>query len=104
MLGKFKDEANGQSIIEFVGWKPKMYSYQPLTDLSPGKVGFSTKKRYQATQRPAVTRLRHREFTAELDEPEDSYVCNRRIGSELLQIYRIDVWKERVTYSPVFTT
>ena len=32
LVGKFKDEASGPSISEFVGLKPKMYSYQNLND------------------------------------------------------------------------
>ena len=28
VIGKFKDEAAGMVIIEFVGLKPKMYSYR----------------------------------------------------------------------------
>ena len=35
--GKFKDEASGSPITEFVGLKPKMYSYQTLTDPSLGR-------------------------------------------------------------------
>ena len=63
LVGKFKDEASGQSISEFVGLMPKMYSYQTLTsggaihslnDPSHGAVGFTTKKRAKGIQRAAL--------------------------------------------------
>ena len=44
VVGKFKDEASGQSIREFVGLKPKMYSYQTLKVPSHGEAGFTIKK------------------------------------------------------------
>ena len=35
VCGKFKDEFNGVPITEFVGLRPKMYSYQLLNDPNP---------------------------------------------------------------------
>ncbi len=32
VCGKFKDETNGDPITEFVGLRPKMYSYRQLSD------------------------------------------------------------------------
>ena len=91
VVGKFKDEASGQSITEFVGLKPKMYSYQTLNDPSNGEVGFTTKKRAKGIQRAVVGKLRHEQFKAQLDHPEETYVPNRRIGSKLHQLYGIEV-------------
>ena len=67
VVGKFKDEASGQSITEFVGLKPKMYSYQTLNSGAaiPSKgpahveAAFTTKKRAKGIQRAAAAKLRH---------------------------------------------
>ena len=53
MVGKFNNEASGQSITEFVGLKPKMFSYQTLNDSQHGEAGFTTKKRAKGIQRAA---------------------------------------------------
>ena len=82
VVGKFKDEASGQSITEFVGLKPKMYSYQTLNDPSNGEAGFTIKKRAKGIQRTVVTTLRHDQYMAQIDHPEDTFVSNRRIGSK----------------------
>ena len=70
---------------------PKMYSYQTLNDPSNGQAGFTTKKRAKGIQRAVVGKLRHEQFNAQLDQPEETYVTNRRIGSKLHQIYGIMV-------------
>ena len=101
VVGKFKDEASGQAITEVVGLKPKMYSYQTLKtgagiptlkDPSQGQTGFTTKKGAKGIQRAAVAKLRQKQFKAQLDHPEETYVLNRRIGSKLHQLYGIEVW------------
>ena len=66
---KFKDEANGEPIIEFVGLKPKMYSYQTLTLALQGDAAITTKKRANGIQGAAVDKLRHEEYKAQLDHP-----------------------------------
>ena len=45
VVGKFMDEASGQSSSEFEGMKHKMYLYKTLNDPSHVKVGFTTTKR-----------------------------------------------------------
>ena len=87
----FRSEASGQSITEFVGLKPKMYSYQTVNDPLNGQAGFTTKKRAKGIRRAAVGKLRPEQFKAQLDHPEETYVHNRRIGSKLHQLYRIEV-------------
>ena len=42
VIGKFKDEAAGMVIIEFVGLKPKMYSYR--TESKNNKTAKGVKK------------------------------------------------------------
>ena len=68
-----------------------MYSYQTLNEPSHGEAGFTTKKRAEGLQRAEVGKLRHEYFKAQLDHPEETYVNNRRIGSNLHQIYGIEV-------------
>ena len=92
VVGKFNDEASRQSITEFVGLKPKMYSDKSRNDPSNGMAGFTTMKRGKGIQRDAVGKLRHEQFMAELDQPEETNVPNRCIGSKLHQIYGIEVW------------
>ena len=101
VVGKFKDEASGQSMAEFVGLKPKMYSYQTLKsgaaipsskDPSHVEAAFTTKKGAKGIQRATVAKLRHEQFNAQLEHPEETYVPNRRIGSKLHQLYGIEVW------------
>ena len=100
VVRKFKEEASRQSITEFVGLKTKMYSYKTLTsgtdihslnNPSHGAVGFTTKKRSKGIQRGAVGILLHDQVKAQLDHPEETYVCNPRIGSKLHQIYGSEV-------------
>ena len=90
VVGKFKDEANGDNIVEFVGLKAKMYSYQTLNTGADNNA-LTTKKRAKGLQRAAVAKLRHHEFKAQLDHPEDNFIVNRRFGSKLHQIYGIEV-------------
>ena len=75
-----------------MGLKAKMYSYQTLNDPSHGQAGFATQKRGTGIQRAAVAKIRHAEYKAQRDHPEETYVPNRRNGSTLLQFYGIEVW------------
>ena len=42
--------------------------------------------------RAAVAKLRHEQYNAQLDHPEEGYVPNRRLASKRHQIYGIEVW------------
>ena len=101
VVGRFKDEPSGPSITEFVGLKPKMYSYQTLNtgvglrslnDPSHGQAGLTTNKRAKCLQLAVLAKLRHVEYKAQLDQPEETYVPNRRICSKLHQLYGIEIW------------
>ena len=59
LVGNINAEARGQSIIEFAGLNPKMYSYQSLKDSALGEQGFTTKNRARGIERAAVTKLHH---------------------------------------------
>ena len=91
VVGKFKDEANGEPILEFVGLRAKMYSYQTLSHNETGEQSILTKKRAKGIQKAAVAKLRHEEFKKQLDHPEENFITNRRFGSKLHEIYGIEV-------------
>jgi hypothetical protein len=74
VIGKMKDEANGEPIAEFVGLKPKMYSY--ITDEG------NESRRAKGVQRAVVkNKLRHAAYVKELNDPAENLLVNRRIQS-----------------------
>ena len=80
VFGKFKDDASGQAIIQLVGLKHKMYSYQTLNDPSPDEGAFTTMKRAKRIQWAAIAKLRHEQTKAQLVHPVGTYMLNCRIG------------------------
>ena len=88
MIGKFKDEASGKAIEEFVGLRPKMYSLLIIgEDDTPVE-----KRRAKGINRAAAKRLRHANYKSQLTEPQENYQINRRIGHRLHQLYTIEVF------------
>ena len=59
MSGKFKDELAGQAIVEFVGLRPKMYSYT-FIDRESGEI--QEKKVAKGTKRNVKKRFLTHEF------------------------------------------
>ena len=72
VLGKIKEESSEESLREFAGLKPKIYQYQTITDPSHIGAPFSRSQRANWIHRPAVAKLRHEEYNAQLDHPEES--------------------------------
>ncbi len=87
-IGYFKDEAKGQYISEFVGLRPKMYSY-----LIKNEKGNEEKHRAKGIQSAVSKNLRHENYVKELKEPIENFVKNKRIGSKLHNIYSIETRK-----------
>ena len=90
VVGKMKDETHGNPITEFIGLKPKMYSYTTYmreTDIL--KESHRVKGVAKGTQRTLV----HAEFQAQLDEPHEDLRINRRIQSKLHKLYTLEVKK-----------
>ena len=56
VIGKFKDEANGKPITEFVGLRPKMYSF-----LIDDKGHTTEKHRAKGIKRGASLEIRHQQ-------------------------------------------
>lgn len=91
VLGKFKDEANGDPIVEFVGLRPKMYSYITLKDLASKSV--KGKQKAKGVQRSVVERLTHDDFLSQLKTPLENRLSNKRICSKLHVLYSTETCK-----------
>jgi len=81
VIGKFKDEANGEQIIEFVGLRPKMYSFLTTSEHQPEK---HTAK---GIQYAIAKKFKHDDYLKQLNNPTENKQINRRIGSKLHKIY-----------------
>ena len=92
VLGKFKCETKGAPIIEFVGLRPKMYSYQykEKPELESATI---EKHRGKGISRSAARALTHEQYKSQLDCPTENYITNRRLGSKLHRIYAIEFEK-----------
>ena len=84
VLGKMKDEAGGSIIAEFVGLRPKMYSY---TTIIEGEEVLKESKRAKGIQRVAMTNIHHADYVAQLNRANENYVNVRRIGQKHHRIY-----------------
>ncbi len=89
VIGMFKCETRGTSILEIVGLRPKMYSYI-FKDENPTKP-LKEKIRIKGISRAAAKTLHHQMYCEQLGEAKENYLTNRRIGSNLHQIYSISV-------------
>ena len=90
VIGKFKDEANGTQIFEFVGLRPKMYSFLMINDKT--RV-VQEKHRAKGIQYAVAKKLRHRDFLEQLNNPHENRRTNRTIRSKLHQLYSIQTDK-----------
>ena len=88
VIGKFKDETNGEPIVEFVGLRPKMYSFTMLSDH-----GIIEKHRAKGINSAASRQLTHAYYLRQLNEPTENYQKNRRIGSTLHKLYSTEIDK-----------
>ena len=84
--GKFKDEALGIPIIEFVGLRTKMFSYLTMKTVNSQPV-IEHKQRGKGIQRAALKKLTHAQYLEQLNRPAENYIVNRRIGSKLHELY-----------------
>jgi len=88
VIGKFKCETKGAAIIEFIGLRPKMYSYLYKESDAPD-AATKEKHRVKGISRAAARTLKHEEYRRQLEAPTENYVTTRRIGSKLHQLYSI---------------
>ena len=88
MCGKFKDETAGVPITEFVGLRPKMYSYTLANDPNP-----DGHHRAKGIAKATANKLRHQDYLDQLQLPHETYLPNRRIAHKLHQVHSIEVQK-----------
>ena len=87
VIGKFKDEACDYQVTEFVGLRPKMYSFllnrpdQPEKHVAKG------------IQYAIAKKLKHAAYLDQLKNPHENRQANRRIGAKLHQLYSIKTEK-----------
>jgi hypothetical protein len=93
VVGKFKDETNFVPILEFVGLKPKMYSFLTINDVESDNPIVKHKHRAKGISSAASLKLRHEDFKAQLDLPRENALTNRRIGHTLHKLYTLQVEK-----------
>ena len=91
-VGLMKDEVGGSIITEFVGLRPKMYSFQAAKIGADGSLSYYDKHRAKGIQRVVAAKFTHEEYKRQLEFPAENYVVNRRLGSRLHEIYGIEVW------------
>ena len=89
VIGKMKDEAKGQPVVEFIGLRPKMYSYLTL-DVATGTENISEKHTAKGISAATSARLRHEDYKRQLLEPARNTLINRRIGAELHELHTIE--------------
>ena len=93
VLGKFKDETNGNFILEFVGLRPKMYSYSICEAQSscsePLLPNIKTKQTAKDISRFAKRTIRHADYVSNYNEFAVRNVTNHRLESRLHQIYTV---------------
>ena len=95
-VGYFKDECKGDQIVEFVGLRPKMYSFKVMeaveydARLPPlDAVHFKHKAVAKGVSRANIKNFTHGDYVAMFREGEARNVTNRRIGSKLHQVFLI---------------
>ena len=91
VLGKMKCEARGNPISDFVGLRPKMYSFEMVCKKPDGTLETVGKHRAKGIQRSRVARFNHQQYLDQIRNPTENYAINRRLGSRLHQIYGMEV-------------
>ena len=85
VIGKFKDEANGEQIVEFVGLRPKMYSYSLKRHMSnqPGE-----KHKAKGIQYAITAKLKHEDYRKQLEAPEENLLKIDELGRNFINCIR----------------
>ena len=87
-----KDEAAGKPILEFIGLRPKMYSF--LTAVDPADPeNLKEKHTAKGISRAVKAQLRHEQYREQLEMPLENYQNNKRIGCKLHELYGFAVDK-----------
>ena len=91
VVGLMKDEVAGNPIIEFVGLRPKMYSFQGMKVKAEGRIEYFDKYRAKGLQRVSAAKFTHTQYLEQLEHPDENFVIKRLLGSRLHKIYGIEV-------------
>ena len=83
VIGMFKDEAGGSQITEFVGLRPKMYSFLTTNPKQPEK------HVAKGIQYAVAKSIKHAEYLEQLKRPTENRLMNRRIAAKLHQMYTL---------------
>ena len=91
-IGYFKDEFKSHPIVEFVGLRPKMYSftvmdaeeYDPWLPVEPVQLRHKTVAK--GVLRANIKRFTHDDYVTMFHEVDSRKVTNSRIGSKLHQV------------------
>ena len=90
-MGYFKDETEGNPIVEFVGLRYKMYSFTVCDASEPNpKVNYLMDVRHKAVAkgvaRSQIKRLKLEDYVRMYNGGALTHVVNRLIGSKLYQV------------------
>jgi len=88
VVGKFKDETAGKKITEFVGLRPKMYSYTVHGDANP-----DSHHRAKGIAHATSRKLKHQDYLDQLHLPQENRLPNRRIGYKLHKLHSLEIQK-----------
>lgn len=95
VVGRFKDEAKGFAVKEFVGLRAKMYSYLVYAPSSKETTALALveKMRAKGIQKAAIRDMRHADYLAQINNPHQHKLINRRIGSHLHRVFTYEYTK-----------
>lgn len=92
-----KDETKGRPVTEFVGLKPKMYSFNTcdavIGNLRPA---IASKQVGKGITRAALKDIKHETYLKMYRQGPQQFVINRRIGSLLHNIYSLEARKRGI--------
>ena len=90
-VGYFKDELKGDQIVEFIALKPKMYSFISCASTKPDDrttmPPIKSKQVGKGIARATLKTIVHDEYKRMYNEGDGTKVINRRIASQLHQVY-----------------
>ena len=90
-MSYFKDETKGNPIVEFIGLRPKMYSFTVSDASEPiHGVNYPMDIRHKAVAkgvaRSQIKRFKHEDYVRMYNGGALTNVVNRRIGSKFHQV------------------
>ena len=90
-MGKMKDEVAAKPIAEFLGLRPKIYTFEAVKFNPDGTTERYDKHRAKGFQRAAAERHVHQQYLDQRHYPTENYALNRRLACRFHQIYGIEV-------------